>query len=63
MVTIRVAVNRSFPLKVVPAEQAEGCAVRKGGDALSGYLELAESCLVGYEFVIKLEGWCQLTSK
>lgn len=62
MVKTKVATKDSSPLKIVLAKQAEGCAMRKGGDVLSGYLELAESCLVGYDFTVNFEGWCQLSS-
>ena len=48
-----------FPMKILLTEQAEDCAARKGGDVLNGYLELAELCLLGYDFVIKFGGGCQ----
>lgn len=48
-------------MKLVLAEQAGGCAPRKGGDVLSGHLEivdLVESCFTGYDFTVKFEGQC-----
>jgi len=46
-----------FPMNLVLAEHAEGCAFRKGGDVLSGYLEVFGDGLLGYDFTINFEGW------
>lgn len=44
-------------MNIVLAEHAEGCAFRKGGDVLSGYLEVFGDWLLGYHLTISLEGW------
>ena len=43
-------------MKLVLAKQEEGCAVRKGGDILNGYIEVVEPCITGLEFSITFKG-------
>ncbi len=45
-----------FPMNLVLAEHTRCCAVRKGGDVLSGYLEVFGACLLSYDLTINFEG-------
>ncbi len=47
----------NLTMNIVLADHAEGCAFRKGGDVLSGYLEVFGDWLLGYHLTISLEGW------
>lgn len=52
-----VARTPDIPMEVIISKQKDGCGERKGGDAVSGYLELRADCLVGYDFTVTFKGW------
>lgn len=43
-------------MKIILDKQRDGCVERKGGDVVSGDLEVFEYCLAGYDFSIRFEG-------
>lgn len=46
-----------FSMNVVLPEHAESHAVRRGGDRLSGYLEVFGDWLLGYDLSVSFDGW------
>lgn len=56
---LRSEVASNFPsisMKIILDKQRDGCVERKGGDVVSGDLEVFEYCLAGYDFSIRFEG-------